>query len=169
MFGCSLPVLRVSAADFARLATQPGLRITKDAITGGGLRIPIADPPDHALALTEGDRAILAGRDGAAAALAMRIICAMARQQGAAALTDISRGHIDGCILAHPANLIFAEKMAELGAQVRVPTTINAISVDREHWQAQGWTLISASAPRALRMPMCAWAAGPASPARPIC
>ncbi|HHY02053.1 MAG TPA: DUF521 domain-containing protein, partial [Paracoccus sp.] len=94
--------------------------------------------PEHALALTEGDRAILAGRDGAAAALALRIICAMARQQGAAALTDISRGHIDGCILAHPANLIFAEKMAELGAQVRVPTTINAISVDREHWPTQG-------------------------------
>lgn len=138
MFGRSLPVLRVSPADFARLAAQPRLRITGDAITGDDLRIPIADPPEHALALTEGDRAILAGRDGAAAALAMRIICAMARQQGAAALTDIGRGHIDGCILAHPANLIFAEKMAELGAHVRVPTTINAISVDREHWPAQG-------------------------------
>ncbi|SEI02536.1 aconitase X [Paracoccus alkenifer] len=138
MFARSLPVLRVSVADFARIATQPHLRITDDAITGDGLHIPIDDPPDHALALTDNDRAILAGRDGAAAALAMRIICAMARQQGAAALTDITRGHIDGCILAHPANLIFAEKMADLGAQVRVPTTINAISVDREHWQAQG-------------------------------
>ena len=46
----------------------------------------------------------------------MRIVCAMARQQGAERLTDISRGHMDGTILAHPANLIFAERMAELGA-----------------------------------------------------
>ena len=35
--------------------------------------------------------------------------------------------------IAHSANLIFAEKMAALGAQVRIPTTINAISVDREN------------------------------------
>ena len=114
MFARSLSVLRVSAADFARLATQTRLRIGDDAIIGEGLHIPITDPPDHALVLTEDDRAILAGRDGEAAALALRIICAMARQQGAAALTDITRGHIDGCILAHPANLIFAEKMADL-------------------------------------------------------
>ena len=62
----------------------------------------------------------------------------MARQQGAERLTGIARGHMDGTILAHPANLIFAEKMADLGAQVRVPTTINAISVDRENWPGQG-------------------------------
>lgn len=138
MFGRPMPVLRVSPEDFARLAAQPRLRIEADAITGDGLSFPIEDAPDTALTLTPEDRAILDGRDGEAAALAMRIVCAMARQQGAARLIDISRGHMDGTILAHPANLIFAEKMADLGAQVRVPTTINAISVDRENWPGQG-------------------------------
>lgn len=138
MFGRTVPVLRVSAQDFARLSAQPRLRIGADAITGNGVSVPVGDAPDAALTLTPEDRAILDGRDGEAAALSMRIVCAMARQQGAERLTDISRGHMDGTILAHPANLIFAERMAELGAQVRVPTTINAISVDREGWAGQG-------------------------------
>ena len=53
-------------------------------------------------------------------------------------MTDVTRGHIDGCILAHDANLIFAERMAELGAKVQIPTTINAISVDRENSASYG-------------------------------
>lgn len=138
MFGKSVPVLRVTAEDFARLAAEPRLRIDENAITGDGVSVPIHDAPDTALTLTPDDRAILDGRDGEAAALAMRIVCAMAHQQGAARLTDITRGHMDGTLLAHPANLIFAEKMDALGAKVRVPTTINAISVDREGWQGQG-------------------------------
>ena len=68
----------------------------------------------------------------------MRIICAMAAQQGAERLVDVTQGHVDGCIYASPANLTFAERMAAMGARVRVPTTMNAISVDRENWRAQG-------------------------------
>ncbi|MBU3030759.1 aconitase X [Paracoccus marinaquae] len=138
MFGTCLPVLRVAAADLARLSDEARLTITDDAIIGERVNIPAAPLPDGALTLTGDDCAILAGRDGEAAALAMRIVCAMARNQGAAGLIDISRGHVDGCILAHSANLIFAERMAQLGARVRVPTTINAISVDRRNWRAQG-------------------------------
>ena len=62
----------------------------------------------------------------------------MAVALGAERLTDVTRGHIDGCILAHDANLIFAERMAELGAKVQIPTTINAISVDRENSVSYG-------------------------------
>lgn len=138
MFGRRVPVLRVSAEDFTRLSAEPSLRIEADAIVGDGISVPIEDAPEAALALTPDDRAILDGRDGEAAALSMRIVCAMARQQGAERLTDITRGHMDGTLLAHPANLIFAERMDELGAKVRVPTTINAISVDREGWRGQG-------------------------------
>jgi predicted aconitase len=68
----------------------------------------------------------------------MEVLCLMAAAQGARELIDVSRAHIDGCILAHDANLDFAEKMDEMGAKVVIPTTINAISVDRENWQAQG-------------------------------
>ena len=139
LFGCGFPVLRASATTFATLSRQTSLRIDRQAIVGNdGLRLAITTSPVATLALTAEDRAILDGRDGPAAALALRIICTVAAQQGAERLTDITRGHIDGCIYAHPANLIFAEKMAAMGAQVRVPTTINAISVDRENWLAQG-------------------------------
>lgn len=81
---------------------------------------------------------MLDGRDGIAVQQAMRIISAMAAQQGAEKLIDVVQGHIDGCIYASPANLTFAEKMANMGAMVRVPTTMNAISVDRANWRAQG-------------------------------
>lgn len=138
MFGRVLPVLRVSPELFELLGAAPRLRIDADAIRAGDRAFAIAPPATADLALTAEDIAIREGRDGPAAALAMRIVCAVAAQQGARRLTDVARGHIDGCIYAHPANLIFAEKMAELGATVRVPTTINAISVDRENWRAQG-------------------------------
>jgi hypothetical protein len=68
----------------------------------------------------------------------MRIICGMAAQQGAAALIDVTRAHIDGCIYAGPANLLFAERMEALGARTGVPTTMNAISIDHAHWRQQG-------------------------------
>lgn len=137
MFQKSLPVLRVSTQDFARLAAQPHLRITPAAIHGDGLTLPLQPQPE-VLDLTAADRAMLDGRDGPAVAQAMRILTAMAAQQGARQLTDIRRGHIDGCIYASPANLTFAEAMADLGGKVRVPTTMNAISVDHAHWRAQG-------------------------------
>jgi predicted aconitase len=81
---------------------------------------------------------MLNGRNGPAAQQAMRIITAMAAQQDATTLVDVSQGHIDGCIYASPANLTFAEKMVELGAEVLVPTTMNAISVDHRNWRTQG-------------------------------
>ena len=136
MFGRTLPVLRVTPDDFARLAQARHLTVTADAIIGEGINLPITEPARTALTLTADDQAMLAGDE--AVATAMRIVVKAAHLQGAAALTDVTRGHIDGCILANQANLIFAEKMAELGAQVRVPTTMNAISVDRENWQRQG-------------------------------
>ncbi|WP_254803380.1 aconitase X, partial [Pseudomonas aeruginosa] len=37
-----------------------------------------------------------------------------------------------------PAGLRFAETLRDLGARVRVPTTLNAISVDQRRWREQG-------------------------------
>ncbi|WP_273501768.1 aconitase X [Paracoccus sphaerophysae] len=138
MFGRTLPVIRLSAADHARLARAAHARITPDRIETGGATIPLTAPDPAALELTETERAMLDGRNGEAAALAMDILAAMAAQQGARRLIPVTRAHIDGCIYASPANLTFARRMADLGAQVRVPTTTNAISVDRESWRAQG-------------------------------
>ncbi|KQX05921.1 hypothetical protein ASD01_09920 [Ensifer sp. Root423] len=138
MFGKSLPVLRLSRDAFKALAQAKTARISDTAIEADGLTIPVAPPAMTALDLTDDDRAMLDGRDGIAVQQAMRIIAAMAAQQGAEKLVDVVQGHIDGCIYASPANLTFAEKMADMGAKVRVPTTMNAISVDRANWQAQG-------------------------------
>lgn len=138
MFGKPLPVLRLSHDAFTALAKAGSARITETAIEADGLTIDIQPLAVAALDLDDADRAMLDGRDGVAVEAAMRIICAMAAQQGATRLVSVTQGHIDGCIYASPANLTFAEKMADMGARVRLPTTMNAISVDRANWQAQG-------------------------------
>ncbi len=68
----------------------------------------------------------------------MRIVLRMAALQGAQRLIDIQRAHIDACIYTGPAGLRFAETLRDLGARVRVPTTLNAISVDQRRWREQG-------------------------------
>ncbi|MFC3076206.1 cis-3-hydroxy-L-proline dehydratase [Shinella pollutisoli] len=138
MFGKPLPVLRLSPEAFDALAKAGTARIDETVVAADGLAFPVTPPATAALDLTDADRAMLDGAEGVAAAQAMRIICAMAAQQGASGLVDVTQGHIDGCIYASPANLTFAETMADMGARVRVPTTMNAISVDRANWQAQG-------------------------------
>lgn len=138
MFDRALPVIRLDAENFTRFSRATNVRIDGNSIEADGLSLAIAPPAIAHLDLEDEDRAMLEGRDGIAVRQAMRIIVAMAAQQGASALIDITQGHIDGCIYASPANLTFAEKMADMGGRVRVPTTMNAISVDKAHWRAQG-------------------------------
>jgi predicted aconitase/predicted aconitase with swiveling domain len=138
MFGRPLPVLRLSPAAHAQLPKARTARITETGLEAEGLTLPIAPPATGALELTDHDRAMLTGAEGQATAQAMRILCAMAVNQGATRLIDVTQGHIDGCIYASPANLTFAEKMADMGAKVRIPTTMNAISVDHANCRAQG-------------------------------
>lgn len=138
MFGKPLPVLRLDAENFARFSQASHVRIDEKTIEADDVSLAIAPPATTHLDLKNDDRAMLEGRDGIAVQQAMRIIVAKAAQQGASALVDVTQGHIDGCIYASPANLTFAEKMAEMGASVRVPTTMNAISVDKAQWRLQG-------------------------------
>ncbi len=133
-----LPVLRVSADAFADIAQARTLRIGDTSLDADGTTIPLDPVSDGSLELSPQDKAMLEGAEGEAVAVAMRILCAMAVNQGASRLVDVSRGHIDGCIYASPANLTFAERMADMGARVRIPTTMNAISVDHAGWRAQG-------------------------------
>lgn len=93
---------------------------------------------------------MLAGEQGPAVALSMRIITELGRIRGATELVDIDSVHIDGCIFYGQAGLDFAQKLVALGGRVRVPTTVNVGSVDlihphlilqnteRERWVAQG-------------------------------
>lgn len=78
---------------------------------------------------------MLAGELGDAAQLAMRILVRMTPLYGADRLLPITRAHIDGCIYEGDAGLEFAERLARLGGQVRVPTSLNVISLDRARWR----------------------------------
>lgn len=88
--------------------------------------------------LTDLDKRILDGKEGKAKQMAMRVIVKMAEIQGAERLIDVEQAHIDGCIYTGPASLLFAETMANLGGKAVIPTTMNAISVDRKRWKTQG-------------------------------
>ena len=134
MFNKTVGILRLSPQDYDRFAASADAQISPTALTSQDMSIALQQLSEQDLDLSQSDRAKLQGRDGKATALAMEILCAMAISQGAKRFISVSRGHIDGCIYAHQANLIFAEKMANMGAQVAIPTTINAISVDRENW-----------------------------------
>ncbi|MBB3997125.1 cis-3-hydroxy-L-proline dehydratase [Aureimonas pseudogalii] len=138
MFERPIPVLRLTPPAYEALAAASHASITASEVRAGDLALPLHPPESTELALTVRDRAMLAGEDGEAVRQAMCIVCATARGQGATSLTDVTRGHVDGCIYASPANLVFAETMERLGACVRIPTTMNAISVDHANWRRQG-------------------------------
>lgn len=138
MFDRPLAVLRLGAADYAALSRQARAEIIQGRLLAGELDLTLAELEAGALALSSADKAMLAGAQGPAVQLAMEVLCLMAAGQGAERLIDVTRGHIDGCIYASPANLRFAEAMAEMGAQVVIPTTMNAISVDHANWRTQG-------------------------------
>lgn len=138
LFDRPVAVVRLAPATYDALATATQAQLNDGLLTFSGQSLHLSQPDTGRLTLSEADKNMLAGRDGPARKIAMEVLCLMAAAQGADALLDVTRGHIDGCILAHDANLDFAEKMQEMGAITLIPTTINAISVDRENWTAQG-------------------------------
>lgn len=138
MFGKTVAVARLSASDYDILRTCDKAQLNGTSLSAGNVARTLHPTSLDDLELTASDTSKLNGDQGTSVALAMEVLCTMAASQGAKRLIDVSRGHIDGCIYAHSANLIFAEAMAGMGAKVAIPTTINAISVDRENWADHG-------------------------------
>lgn len=138
LFDRVLPVIQLEAEAYAELAAADRAEISATAIRAPGFSTALVPVEASAAELSDADRAVLDGAKGPAAAAAMRIIAKMAALQGAEDLVSVSQVHIDGCIYASPANLRFAEALVALGARVTVPTTLNAISVDYDHWREQG-------------------------------
>lgn len=137
MFDCGLAVVRLPAEHYGQLALETHAEITGSRLVAGNLSIELEPISATGLSLTPVDREKLDGAHGDAVKLAMETLCDVASTQGATALVDVTRAHIDGCIYASPANLTFAERLASMGAQVAIPTTMNAISVDRDNWEQQ--------------------------------
>lgn len=99
--------------------------------------------------LSERDRAMLAGKLGPAAEMAMRILTRMAAVRGASEMLSIEAAHIDSTLYMGQATLDFAERLVELEAQVSVPTTLNVAGVDVQGWK--DWDVPSEWAEKAAR------------------
>lgn len=144
LFQRGIPVLQLDEAGFAALSTARFARVEGDRVerTEGpgalptGFVLPEPDPADFTL--SDLDRRFLAGDHGEAGRIAMRIVLQTAQIEGATELVDVDMAHLDGVFYQGPAGLKFARKLCELGARVRVPTTTNAICVDRRQWRALG-------------------------------
>lgn len=85
------------------------------------------------VALAPRDQALLDGEFGPAAALAMRVVVRTAESMQAEQLLDITGAHIDSCLYHGQAGLDFAQRLADDGARVSVPTTLNVSSLDLIH------------------------------------
>ena len=138
LFDKNIAVLRLVPKIYNLLSEEKSAKIDNLKLHFSNTIINLFQPAIDEIHLSNSDKKMLAGVDGEATKIAMEVLCLMAAAQNADKLIDVSRGHIDGCILAHDANLHFAEKMLDMGANVIIPTTINAISVDRENWKSQG-------------------------------
>lgn len=102
------------------------------------------------LTLSDEESGMLAGEAGPATALAMRILARIAPLYGAERFIEVTRAHIDGIVYEGNAGLAFAERLADLGGQVRVPTSLNVMSMDRSNWDRLGQTPTFASNARRL-------------------
>ena len=138
LFNKKIAILRLEPQIYEILSEQKSAKIDGLKLFFSSTSIDLFQPNLNKIRLSNSDKKMLAGDNGEATKIAMEVLCLMAAAQNADELIDVSRGHIDGCILAHDANLHFAEKILHMGASVIIPTTINAISVDRENWQSQG-------------------------------
>ncbi|MBV4465747.1 aconitase family protein [Pseudomonas sp. SWRI79] len=148
IFERSLPVLCIGREAFAALRGKAFARVEGttlslfehlpgDAWEASDSPLPSTDIAT-AIELTEHDQALLDGQHGKAAQVAMQIVLRMAELQGARHLVNVTQAHIDGCIYTGPASLRFAQQLVQWGATVRVPTTLNSISVDQRRWRELG-------------------------------
>lgn len=139
LFGPAVPVVRLAEEDFATMRAATTVAVTDGVVHPAGSVPPQPRAARYQeIALTEEDERILAGAYGEGSRTAMRIVLEAARLEGAAELVDVGLGHVDGCFYQGPASLAFAQRLAATGSTVRVPTTTNAILVDRRRWRDLG-------------------------------
>ena len=87
----------------------------------------------QSLHLTAEEEGMLGGQEGEGVALAMRVIVGQARISDAPRLVEITSAHVDSCLYHGQVSLDFAHRLVDLGAKVRVPTTLNVGSMDLLH------------------------------------
>jgi predicted aconitase len=87
------------------------------------------------LTLTPHEQEMLDGTHGAGIKMAMSVIVQMAQFHNAPRLLEISAAHIDSSVYMGLAGLEFAERLADLGAKVVVPSTTNVSALDEHNWE----------------------------------
>jgi cis-L-3-hydroxyproline dehydratase len=152
VFGQQLPVVSIGPEAFAELRNARWVSLRANGqLTFSGEPEPMAELPaaapampsastdaTHGIHLSPADQAILDGAQGKARQVAMQVVLRMAKLQGATELIDVVQAHIDGCIYTGSASLRFASQLRDWGGKVKIPTTLNSISVDQRRWRALG-------------------------------
>lgn len=145
LFTRGIPVICLASEDFMTMAEAAYAYVQGGTVTLDDSPHGAADASAElgelgltGFHLSRQDERFLAGEFGEAAKIAMRIVIRAAQLEGATSLVNVDMAHIDGCFYQGPASLQFARKLRDLGAKARVPSTMNAICVDRRQWRAQG-------------------------------
>jgi predicted aconitase len=86
--------------------------------------------------LTDEERRIANGEKGEASRMALSISMELGELFGAEEMMDVSQVHIDSSVYMVDAGLEFAERLADLGGRVAVPTSLNISAIDLERWEA---------------------------------
>ena len=139
LFGHDIPVVRLPGDAFAALRDAGAATVTDGAVHPvGSAPPPVPERPPVEVRLSGADERLLAGEHGEGSRTAMRIVLEAARLEGATELVDVEMGHIDGCFYQGPASLALVRRLAATGSTVRIPTTTNALKVDRRRWRDLG-------------------------------
>lgn len=157
LFKRGIPVISLAEADFARLAGATHVKVDGECVTlsdqaFADVESRVALPPLDltGMDISTADAQCLEGNEGEARRVALRLILRTAQLEAAARLIDVDMAHIDGCFYQGPAGLEFVRKMIGLGAKVKVPTTMNALCVDRRTWKKDGVDTVIGEASDAL-------------------
>lgn len=147
MFQKSIPILQVPMTSFDRILQLNHVAIYDGQIQwGDSFKLPSTKLSSQSLLrdstlsvqLSALDQELLNGSHGKAAQTAMRVIIQTAQLEGVSELIDVKQAHIDCCGYTGPGILRFAQQLVEWDAKARIPTSLNAISVDRRLWRSQG-------------------------------
>ncbi|KAB2099455.1 hypothetical protein AG0111_0g12247 [Alternaria gaisen] len=154
VFGKKIPMLIVDPEDFKTILgwnkrmifIQDHCISTRQLETSTGDHYKALSPKHvrpHTPELSGLDKAMLEGncdeKSGYTKAheLAMRIIIRTASIMKAPSLISVCQAHVDGAHFG-PASVFFGKRLRDLGGKFTVPTTMNAITVDRQRWRDLG-------------------------------
>jgi predicted aconitase/predicted aconitase with swiveling domain len=154
VFGRKIPMLIVDPGDFKTILgwNKRNIFIQGHCISTQQLETSTKDlykalSPEHVQShtpeLSELDKVMLEGDCNGTSGytkaheLAMRVIIRTATIMKAPSLISVCQAHVDGAHFG-PASVFFGKRLRDLGGKFTVPTTVNAITVDRQRWRDLG-------------------------------